>query len=179
MNIFSKYLNKKIQEIWIFPFHFSILTSTLEVRAIFQKQDTWICFWPLEVAHSMGHKNTNGWISRGNCSLTGLMLLLLWLTWIQPCYLPDTVLIALWSIFSSCFFNFIFTDECQKYYVTWSAWHGKINLKYTFYVFKPVIHRLLQEILLSLSHTVIYLITIQWKGHDGAFCKSRSISKTL
>lgn len=35
---------KKIQETLIFPFHFSILISILEFRAIFQKQDPWIYF---------------------------------------------------------------------------------------------------------------------------------------
>lgn len=123
--------------------------------------NTWSC-----TLHE--HKNTNGWASNGNHSSIGLMLLL-WLTCIEPCYLPDTVLIALWSIFSPFFFfSFIFTDECQNKYATWSEWHSKIHLKYSFSCLpaKGSQTTLLQEILLLLSHTVIYLIITWWKGQE-------------
>lgn len=68
--------------------------------------NTWSC-----TLHE--HKNTNGWASNGNHSSIGLMLLL-WLTCIEPCYLPDTVLIALWSIFSPFFFF-------QFYFYRWMS----------------------------------------------------------
>ena len=55
-------------------------------------------------------------MSKAKASLIDLMLLLSMLTCIEVFYLLDTVLI---------FLNIIFTEECQKNYVTWSAYYGQ------------------------------------------------------
>lgn len=116
-------------------------------------------------------KNTNGQITRGNSSSIRLMLLLWRLACVEPHYFPDTALNALWSI---CFFAFfLFTNECYKNCIFGQRDIAESNLRYSFYVFKLVLHRLLHEILLR--HTVTYLIFIRWKGHDNAFCRKESM----